>query len=116
MCIHTDSTVRQWLRLSDVYIHERKRREGKKEEKKGRKKKGRKKKGKEKDSGPEAQKVGPERGAGAPARGQAFDEVNGPPGAAPPKTFLHSGGDLCGGLLEIGAFGVGRVAVLGAPA
>ena len=29
---------------------------------------------------------------------------------------LHSGGDLCGGLLEIGAFGVGRVAVLGAPA
>ena len=27
--------------------------------------------------------------------------------------FKHS---MCGGLLEIGAFGVGRVAVLGAPA
>ena len=30
--------------------------------------------------------------------------------------YPHSGGDLCGGLLEIGAFGVRRVAVLDAPA
>ena len=64
---------------------------GKKKKRREERKKKEKVKGKEKDSGPEAQKVGPERGAGAPARGQ------------------------CGGLLEIGAFGVGRVAVLDAP-